>query len=64
MLSLNECRKQLGVTAQNFTDEEIRNLRDRLHELADIVLDAWEEGWNESQKAQSESADDDSTPTN
>lgn len=36
MLSINECRKILGNKYKNYTDEQIKQLRDCLMELAKI----------------------------
>ncbi len=43
MLSLKECRRILGPDCR-LTEEELRELRDQLHELAILAVDAWVEG--------------------
>jgi hypothetical protein len=42
MLSLQECRKILGATAEKYSDEEILNIRDQLRELANLALEDYE----------------------
>jgi hypothetical protein len=44
MISLTDSRRILGPAAQNFSDEEILRIRDLLHELAEIALEAKVEG--------------------
>jgi hypothetical protein len=43
MLSISECRKLIGETANDFSDNQVREIRDALYELASIALDAAEE---------------------
>jgi hypothetical protein len=40
MLSTEECKRILGDVAKDFTDEEIRRIRDDCYELADILMEA------------------------
>jgi hypothetical protein len=42
-LSVQQCRKLLGDTAINSTDEEILQVRDRMYELASVTVDAFHE---------------------
>ena len=44
MISLADSRRILGPAAQNFSDEEILRIRDLLHELAELALEAQVEG--------------------
>ena len=39
MLSLEECRKILGVSAAEMTDEQLIEVRDSLYSLCESVLD-------------------------
>jgi hypothetical protein len=43
MLSISECRKLIGETAKDLSDEQVTEIRDALYELASIALDAAEE---------------------
>lgn len=42
MLTLNECKKILGIEATGKTDEQILQIRDWLYHMADTALDACE----------------------
>jgi hypothetical protein len=44
MISIADSRRILGPVVQNFSDEEILCIRDLLHELAEIALEAKVEG--------------------
>ena len=39
MISLPECRRILGSTAERFSDNEILSIRDALRELAELALE-------------------------
>jgi len=39
MISLPECRRILGSTAQSLSDGEVLSIRDALRELAEIALE-------------------------
>jgi len=41
MISINKCRKILGETANNLSDQEIREIRDHLYSLAYLFFDLW-----------------------
>jgi hypothetical protein len=45
MISLAESKRMLGPAAQNLSDEEILRIRDLLHELAELALEAKVEGY-------------------
>jgi len=46
MLNIEECRKVLGDTANNMTDEEIKEVRDSLYVMAELALDTYIEKCN------------------
>lgn len=39
MLTIERCRQILGERAQNLTDKEVEELRDRVYALADVSLE-------------------------
>lgn len=39
-IPLDRCRELLGAEAAGMSDEQLRERRDRLYALADVVLDA------------------------
>jgi len=41
MLSISKCRKELGDVAKNFSDEEVKKVRDTQYQLAEIIFDKW-----------------------
>ena len=41
MLSLEECRKELGDVAKTMSDERILEVRDDLYTLSEIALDQY-----------------------
>lgn len=41
MISVNECRKVLGHSANNLTDLEIESIRDGFYAQAYVIFDLW-----------------------
>jgi len=43
MISLPECRRILGATAERFSDDEMLSIRDALRELAELALETMDD---------------------
>lgn len=41
MLSIEECRKELGDTAKSMADEQVKEVRDSLYGMAELALDVY-----------------------
>lgn len=41
MLSLEQCKKNLGERARNYTDEQLEAIRDELYILAGLAFEHW-----------------------
>ena len=46
MLSIEECRKELGKSGEEMTDEQVQEVRDSLYSMAELALDTYIERCN------------------